>query len=302
METFTDASDGLDAPRGASTPLLGAQNTMPVIPPLPAVPNSGDVTINILPGSLQPAAGSGPDSVVSNDPVVEQSVVLVRTAGEVRINNLVDMQIKQGVDPDPDARKKLVALEALKEWKEAQSGLEGKVERKTKQTDKIIYEIYQLVGLYSVFVGVVFTAALQSSNLQCQHIWSPVLLCVVAWLIIILVTRKRLKRYKALRATIKSEDKARREIYGKIGNLKAFGHVEFDFTIHAAEKPKPKSPKPKSTCGIRVTASWVIPFVLTSLTLILVGSFIHILCLKDIASGYGSYWGLEKECLQRNLG
>jgi protein-S-isoprenylcysteine O-methyltransferase Ste14 len=106
-------------------------------------------------------------------------------------------------------RKKLVALEALKEWKEAQSGLEGKVERRTKQTDKLIYEIYQLVGLYSVFVGVVFTAALQSQSVKCQHIWSPVLLCVVAWLIILLVTRKRLKRYKALRVTIKSEDKAR---------------------------------------------------------------------------------------------
>ncbi|KAG0557305.1 hypothetical protein KC19_11G118800 [Ceratodon purpureus] len=195
-------------------------------------------------------------------------------------------QIKEGVDLDPDARKKLVALEALKEWKDAESGLEGKVGRRTKQTDKLIYEIYQLVGLYSVFVGVVFTAALQSSNLQCQHIWSPVLLCVVAFLIIILVTRKRLKRYKELRATIKSEEKSRTEIYGKIGKLKSFGHKRFDFAIDAPESKltSTESTKPKSTCGIRVTASRVIPFVLTSLTLILVGSFIHILCLKDISS------------------
>lgn len=240
---------------------------------------AGYVTINIpmcIPIScLAPVAGA--NFAVAPDPLVTSDVR--RPTCEVQINNLVDMQIRGG----PDGRKKLVALEALKEWKEAQSGLEGKVERRTKQTDKLIFEIYQLVGLYSVFVGVVFTAALQSQSIKCQHIWSPVLLCVVAWLIIILVTRKRLKRYKALRVTIKSEDKARAAVYGQISKLKSFGYQGFDFREDVDERRSARvGTKLESTyiCGVRVTASRVIPFVLTALTLILVGSFIHILCLN----------------------
>jgi hypothetical protein len=198
MATDVVGANGSVAPCGATTPKLD-----PAVLPLISSP-AGYVTINMpmcIPIScLAPVAGADHPNPADHPLVASREVS--RPTCEVQINNLVDMQIGGG-------RKKLVALEALKEWKEAQSGLEGKVERRTKQTDKLIYEIYQLVGLYSVFVGVVFTAALQSQSVKCQHIWSPVLLCVVAWLIILLVTRKRLKRYKALRVTIKSEDKAR---------------------------------------------------------------------------------------------
>lgn len=221
MATSSVGTNGPVAPSGAGTPPLEELNIVPVVLPPEAVPPAGYVTINIpicipiscLPsGSLSPAARTDPNLAVSN-PVVVPGVEVVRPTCEVQINNLVDMQTREGEDVGPNARKKLVALEALKEWKENQKGLEGKVERRTKQTDRLIYEIYQLVGLYSVFVGVVFAAVVQSQNLHCQHIWIPVLLCVVAWLIIILVTRKRLKRYNALRVTIKSEDKARAVTY-----------------------------------------------------------------------------------------
>lgn len=76
-------------------------------------------------------------------------------------------------------------------------------------------------------------------------------------------------------------------VYGQISKLKSYGHEGFDFTKDVEEKSSTVSTKPKSTytvCGIRVTESWVIPFVLTALTLILVGSFIHIMCLKEITS------------------
>ncbi|KAG0601465.1 hypothetical protein M758_11G113400 [Ceratodon purpureus] len=273
------------APSSEGTPPFEAPNDVPMVLPPPVVPPTGYVTINIPmfvpvsclpPGGLSPGAGSGPDPPVFNP--------VGRPTGEIWINNLVDMQIKNGDDVGPDDRKKLVALAALKQWEETHSELVGTIERKTNQMDKIIFEIYQLVGLYSVFVGVVLTAAVQSSNFQCQHIWSPVLMCVAACLFIILMTRQRLKRYKELRATIKYEDKARREIYGKIGKLKSIGHVKFDFAIDDFKLTSTASTRPKSTCGIRVTASRFIPFVLTSFTLILVGSFIHILCLKDITS------------------
>ena len=236
------AANGAVAPsEAASTPPLGFPNSLPVVFPsqaVPQAPSAGYVAIYIpisTPVTVcppPPPAGTDPhpnsnlavlNPVVMPEvlnpvviPEVSNSVVtpeVIMQACEVQINNLVNMQIKEGGNLSTDERKRLVAQEALKEWKEAERALQGKVERRTKQAGKLIFEVYQLVGLYSVFVGVVFTAALQSPFIKCQHIWSPVLLCVCAWLIIILVTRKRLIKYNALRATIKTEDESRSVTY-----------------------------------------------------------------------------------------
>jgi hypothetical protein len=75
-------------------------------------------------------------------------------------------------------------------------------------------------------------------------------------------------------------------VYNQISYVKVFGYKGFDFTEHVDEKRSTViTAKPKRVVwGIKVTASVVIPSVLTALTIILAGSFIHIMCLKEISS------------------
>lgn len=79
------------------------------------------------------------------------------------------------------------------EWENRHKLLLGKVETRTKRINQASNEIYQLVGLCSVFVGVVYTAVVQSTHLKCQHIWSPIVLCLLACLVIFTVTIKKFR-------------------------------------------------------------------------------------------------------------
>jgi hypothetical protein len=108
-------------------------------------------------------------------------------------------------------RRQLLFREALVEWEKQQKVLEGKVERRTKRIDQATNEIYQLVALYSVFVGVVYTAVLQSTRVQCKHIWSPIILCSVAYIVILSVTYIKFRDINRDQFT-KEEDDASRQV------------------------------------------------------------------------------------------
>jgi hypothetical protein len=134
---------------------------------------------------------------------------------EREINFLADLKEDLAEDdPDLDVkrRKKLVAQEALTEWTTQVKVLEGKLSRRTKRLDCLTNEIYQLVGLYSVFVGVVFSAV-QADRVKCQHIWSPIVLCLLPCIIIVHIIDKKLIDIRRIREEITVDESSRRVSY-----------------------------------------------------------------------------------------
>ena len=107
--------------------------------------------------------------------------------------------------------KKLLR-EALKETKESVQALEAKVEKRRKQTDGLLFEVYQLVGLFSVFMGVVYTAVLQSTRYTCQHVWSPISLCLLVYIAICIVATQKFGGIKALEATTERDERDRKVV------------------------------------------------------------------------------------------
>jgi hypothetical protein len=126
---------------------------------------------------------------------------------EVEINHLVDLTEESG--DARERRKKAVALAALTEWKESLQVVERKLSRRTKRVDCLTNEIYQLVGLYGVFVGVVFTAVV-SDRVQCQHIWSPIVLCLLPCFIIVHFIGRNFSFVNHIRDEIADDEKSRR--------------------------------------------------------------------------------------------
>ena len=69
---------------------------------------------------------------------------------------------------------------ALAEWEREVAFFESRVERKTKRSEGLKEEIYSVIGFYSVFQGVLLTAASQSNYLHCLNVGIPIALSAFA--------------------------------------------------------------------------------------------------------------------------
>ena len=108
--------------------------------------------------------------------------------------------------------KRLLLQQAVKETNESLRALEAKVEKRRKQTDGLLFEVYQLVGIFSVFEGVVYTAVLQSNRCSCQHVWSPISLCLLVYVAICIVANQKFSGIQALEATTQRDEKDRKVV------------------------------------------------------------------------------------------
>lgn len=69
---------------------------------------------------------------------------------------------------------------ALEEWMKKDELFAARSDRKRKQSLSVKNEIYQLLGFYSVFQGVLLTAVAQSSLLHCNNWWTAFSLSALA--------------------------------------------------------------------------------------------------------------------------
>jgi hypothetical protein len=77
---------------------------------------------------------------------------------------------------DIDSVPKLKRI--LTEWENRFQVSSLTIEKKSTRSINAKNELYQLIGFYSVFQGVVLTAVAQTSLIQCQQSWGPVSLAV----------------------------------------------------------------------------------------------------------------------------
>jgi hypothetical protein len=92
---------------------------------------------------------------------------------------------------DEDPVKKLF----LQNWETERSDLKKKINSKLTDLITVKAALYQFIGLYSVFQGVILTAVAQSSALSCNISWAPGLLSLFASVVTLASVHSKLDYY-----------------------------------------------------------------------------------------------------------
>jgi hypothetical protein len=81
-----------------------------------------------------------------------------------------------------------------------------RIDRKEAQSNQIKNEVYQLVGFFIVFQGVLYTAVAQAQVLRCLNWPTVFVLSLLASAAAILGVSQKLSQLRALRRTIEKEE------------------------------------------------------------------------------------------------
>ncbi|KAG0577582.1 hypothetical protein KC19_5G166400 [Ceratodon purpureus] len=123
---------------------------------------------------------------------------------------------------------------ALEDWERKGKLLTAKVERKKKRSGNLRNEVYQLIGFFSVFQGVVLTAVSQSNLLHCNNLWCPIVLSGLASIVTLAGVRQKLDTISALDKTILAEEASLRVIVARETYLRRLGK-KFRFIEHCED-------------------------------------------------------------------
>lgn len=201
-----------------------------VIPPIPPLGNK-------LPGASPVAdqGRAGDNSVrcrLKED--IEQGLVEENEALE-EIDNVLWIK-------NLPITKKNRCKEALESWEKKDKLFTSRIDRKRKQSSDFQNEVYQQIGFYSVFQGVLLTAVAQSSLLHCNNTWTAALLSSLASFVTIIGVILKLRSIKELENTIASEESTRRDLVAWQLSLREEGQ-NFNFDTVKAKDQKEASKK-----------------------------------------------------------
>jgi hypothetical protein len=93
----------------------------------------------------------------------------------------------------------------LKDWEKQFKEARDRIDIKTSRINIGYNEVYQWIGFFSVFQGVVLTTVVQSSTLGCQLSWAPASLSFIASVVTIVSVRFKLKSYRARKLSLANE-------------------------------------------------------------------------------------------------
>ncbi len=99
---------------------------------------------------------------------------------------------------------------ALEEWQNTAELFVKRVDKKNKEARSIRNEIYQVVGFYSAFQGLLITAVAQSNLLQCHNVGFPLALSAIATAAAVIGMGQKNAAIRDLKMTIKSETPTRK--------------------------------------------------------------------------------------------
>jgi hypothetical protein len=138
----------------------------------------------------------------------------------------------------------------LKDWEKQFKVARERIETKTTRTNSAKNDLYQWIGFFSVFQGVVLTAVAQSSTLGCQQSWAPASLSLIASVVTIVSVRFKLKSYRALEDNLANETYDSKILHEQIAELKTQGtSFKFSWFLDRAkrqEEEKQKADKKKT--------------------------------------------------------
>ncbi|KAG0621491.1 hypothetical protein M758_3G024500 [Ceratodon purpureus] len=161
---------------------------------------------------------------------------------------------------------------ALEEWERKEKLFSSRVERKSTKVGNLKNEVYQLIGFFSVFQGVVLTAVSQSNLLHCNNKWYPISLSALASAVTIAAIAQKLYQISSFQETIYSEEASLKDAVHRSQELRREGK-KFKFAKFA----KDKQIAPKRDC-FRLFYSIVVVGFLLAFTALFPVSFWKILC------------------------
>jgi hypothetical protein len=99
--------------------------------------------------------------------------------------------------------KKLGCL--LEDWEQQFKVARDRIETKTSRANNAKNDLYQWIGFFSVFQGVVLAAVAQSSTIGCRQSWAPASLSLIASLVTVVSVHFKLINYDDLNANLLKE-------------------------------------------------------------------------------------------------
>jgi hypothetical protein len=125
--------------------------------------------------------------------------------------NDVDREIRNLLSfTDEKVDHKTLCKVALKEWQNNADLFGNRVDKRKKESRNIRNEVYQLVGFFSAFQGLLLTAVAQSSLLRKNNRAFPLALSAFATVLTVLGVGQKNKQIRELNKTIKGEDPTRK--------------------------------------------------------------------------------------------
>jgi hypothetical protein len=121
--------------------------------------------------------------------------------------SLAEMEIKSRIWIKEKGNE--VFREALETWQAKDKLFASRVDKKRKQSSSLRNEIYQLIGFYLVFQGVLMTAVAQSNYLTCHNWWTAFCLSLLASVVTVGGVIQKFRSVISLEKTIASEGYSR---------------------------------------------------------------------------------------------
>jgi len=118
---------------------------------------------------------------------------------------------------------KTLCKQALEHWDKIASVLEDRLVKLKKESRNNKNEIYQLVGFFSAFQGLLLTAVAQSSLLHKNNRAFPLALSAFATVLTVLGVGQKNMQIRELRETIKREDPIRKVHFSLYQNNRLSG-------------------------------------------------------------------------------
>jgi hypothetical protein len=132
---------------------------------------------------------------VMSGPSASRSV----SSGVVGITSTAELGSLLEIENDPILRLQ------LKNWEEHAKSISRRIERKENRTYAVKNEVYQLLGFYLVFQGVVLTAVAQASVLTCEEWWSPFILSSMTSIVAIVGVYQKLQSLHDVEENLRDE-------------------------------------------------------------------------------------------------
>jgi hypothetical protein len=243
--------------------------------------NSGDEEIaETIPPLSAEAKGNG--AVPEPQPAIESGIKCQECRVAILDREVLKQNLQKGCTLDAyDEVTRLLWIKedkvcstALAEWDRKTELLAARVDRREKYIADFKNEIYQLIGFFSAFQGLVLTAVTQltqTSSNHCGKVWSPVVLSGLAWIVAVVGVGQKFYNINLIQVDNKSEGFSRREAAAKGLKLRSFGK---DFSFSAIKEKKPRK---KSSSFIWLSLGIVV-LTLSLFTGVFIASYFLILC------------------------
>jgi hypothetical protein len=167
-----------------------------------------------------------------------------------------------------------VCKTALKEWDRKTELLAARVDRREKYIADLKNEIYQLIGFFSAFQGLVLTAVTQltqTSSNHCGKVWSPVVLSGLAWIVAVVGVGQKFYNINQIHFDNRSEGFSRREAAARGLKLRSSGK---DFSFSAIKQKEYR----KKSASFTLLYLGIVVLALSLFTGVFIASYFLILC------------------------